>query len=87
MKLRDGCVLKKARSGWTLLVLEGSGQRALRVNDSFAELWSAASGMDDITPESLAEAVMERYELDAEEALERSREIIGLWQGEGLTNP
>ena len=86
MKLRGDCSVLELRGKYLLIVPSssaGTHVRNLEVNDSFACLWNYAQGRV-FSESDIADAIQREYELSKEESLEQARNLINLWQEEGL---
>ena len=65
------------------LFLLTTGVKALAVNQSFADVWDLASA-GSFTPESLTEALVDRFDLSKDEAALQVNQIIENWKDNGL---
>ncbi|MCF0189437.1 MAG: PqqD family protein [Bacteroidaceae bacterium] len=86
MRIKPGFVLRDL-CGEHLIVAEGiehiDFSKVVTLNDSAAVLWNAAMGTD-FTPESLSQALLDEYEIDAATALSDTRRIVSLWSEAGI---
>ena len=57
--------------------------KMISLNESAAYLWKSVDGKD-ITPEDLADLLVERYEIDRETALRDSEAIAAKWLEAGI---
>ena len=79
MRLKEGARIIRFRG----LFLLTTGVKALAVNQSFADVWDLASA-DSFTPESLTQALVDRFELSEEEASLQVNQIIENWKDNDL---
>ena len=85
MKLRPNFILNRV-CGENVILAEGveniDFSKIISLNDTAAFLWEQAlQGPSDI---SLAQALVDNYEINEEVALRDVREILQIWKNEGL---
>jgi len=87
MRLKNGFVLREV-CGERVIVGEGLNAidfgRLLSLNETAAWLWKKASELGDFTPEQLASALCEEYEVSAEQARADVETLLAEWQQNGI---
>ena len=86
MKIKEGFVLRQI-CGEYVVVGEGLAQvnfnKMLSLNASAAYLWEQMQGKD-FTVQDMADALMERYEVEQERAFQDAQALAGKWIEEGV---
>ena len=87
MKQKKGFVLRTVCSE-NVIVGEGletvNFGKLISLNESAAYLWKKAGELGDFTSQQLADALLEEYEVTADQALADVERIIGEWQKVGI---
>ena len=87
MKQKKGFVLREV-CGEKVIVGEGletvNFGKLISLNESAAFMWQRAKDLGDFTPQQLADALQEEYEVSAEQALIDAERIVGEWQKVGI---
>ena len=87
MKQKKGFVLREV-CGENVIVGEGveaiNFGKLISLNESAAYLWKQATALGDFTPEQLAEALKQEYEVSDEQALTDVNRIVKEWQKVGI---
>ena len=87
MKQKKGFVLRNV-CGENVIVGEGletvNFGKLISLNESAAYLWKKAGELGDFTSQQLADALLEEYEVTADQALADVERIIGEWQKVGI---
>lgn len=87
MKQKKGFVLRTV-CGENVIVGEGletvNFGKLISLNESAAYLWKKAGELGDFTSQQLADALLEEYEVTADQALADVVRIIGEWQKVGI---
>jgi len=87
MKQKKGFVLRTV-CGENVIVGEGletvNFGKLISLNESAAYLWKKAGELGDFTAQQLADALLEEYEVTADQALADVERIIGEWQKVGI---
>lgn len=83
MHIKNGFVLREV-CGEQVIMGEGVGAldfgKLLCLNETAAWLWQKASEMGEFTVESLADALCDEYDVDAENAKADVSAIVNEWQ-------
>lgn len=86
MKLIEGFKLRKIAND-NILVPEGiklvNFNKMIALNQTAAFLWESAAGKD-FTPETLADMLLEHYDVSREQALEDCRKMVKTWIDAGI---
>lgn len=86
MKIKEGFVLRTI-CGQNVVSGEGTANvnfsKLVSLNDSAAYLFKAV-GDADFTPESLADLLLQEYEVDRETALKDAEALCGQWKEIGI---
>lgn len=86
MKIKEGFVLRSIRNDH-VVVGEGLAQinfnKMLSLNETAAWLWEQVEGKE-FTPETLADLLVERYEVTWEQAFIDARKLVRSWISEGV---
>ena len=86
MKTKEGFVLRRI-CGEYIIAGEGLAQvnfnKMISLNASAAWLWEQVCGKE-FTPESLAELLFERYDVEKEVALADARKVAQAWLDAGI---
>lgn len=86
MKIKEGFVLRSIRDDH-VVVGEGLAQinfnKMLSLNESAAWLWEQVQGKE-FTPATLADLLVERYEVTWEQALADAKKLVQSWINEGV---
>ena len=87
MKQKKGFVLRTV-CGENVIVGEGletvNFGKLISLNESAAYLWKKAGELGDFTSQQRADALLEEYEVTADQALADVERIIGEWQKVGI---
>ena len=87
MKQKKGFVLRTV-CGENVIVGEGletvNFGKLISLNESAAYLWKKAGELGEFTAQQLADALLEEYEVTADQALADVERIIGEWQKVGI---
>lgn len=87
MKQKEGFVLRTV-CGEHVIVGEGLGTidfgKLISLNETAAWLWRKAGEMGDFTIETLAEALCEEYDVDAQQARDDVEKMVRQWQEIGI---
>ena len=87
MKQKKGFVLREV-CGEKVIVGEGletvNFDKLISLNDTAAWLWEKAAELDDFTPEQLADAICEEYDVEKSQALSDITKIVANWKEIGL---
>ncbi len=88
MKIKNGFVLKSI-CGENMIIAEGKENidfsKIISLNESAAYLWNEVEGKD-FTPETLAELLVEEYEVDDERALADAEILAKQWLDAGIVD-
>lgn len=88
MKIKNGFVLKSI-CGENMIIAEGKENidfsKIISLNESAAYLWNKVEGKD-FTPQTLAELLVEEYEVDDERALADAEILAKQWQDAGIVD-
>ena len=86
MKTKDGFVLREM-CGENIITGEGlehiNFNKLISLNSTAAFLWNAVAGKE-FTPESMAQLLVDEYEIDMELALTDSNKLIQAWIEAGI---
>ena len=86
MKIKEGFVLRTI-CGQNVVSGEGTANvnfsKLVSLNDTAAYLFKAVAGQD-FTPETLADLLLEEYEVDRETALKDSESLCAQWKEIGI---
>lgn len=86
MKIKKGFVLKNI-CGECMIIAEGKENidfsKIISLNESAAFLWNKVEGTD-FTPQTLAEFLVEEYEVNEETALADAESLAKQWQEAGI---
>jgi len=86
MKIKDGFILRKI-CGESIVVGEGLAQvnfnKMMSLNESAAYLWEAVQGKE-FTPEDLTKLLLERYEVEEEQARADATALAQTWIEQGV---
>ena len=86
MMIKEGFILRQI-CGEYVVVGEGLAQvnfnKMLSLNASAAYLWEQMQGKD-FTVQDMADALMDRYEVEQERAYEDAAALAGKWVDEGV---
>ena len=58
--------------------------KMIMMNDTAAWLWEKCTELGDFTPEQLAEALCEAYQVEPSKALADTNHILNVWKEQGL---
>ena len=58
--------------------------KLISLNDTAAWLWEKAAELGDFTPEQLADAICEEYDVESSKALSDIQKIVATWKEIGL---
>ena len=87
MKQKKGFVLRKV-CGENVIISESTETidfgKLISLNESAAYLWEKASELGDFTPQQLADALQEEYEVSNEQALTDVNRIVKEWEKVGI---
>lgn len=87
MKQKKGFVLRKV-CGENVIIGESTETidfgKLISLNESAAYLWEKASELGDFTPQQLADALQEEYEVSSEQALTDVNCIVKEWEKVGI---
>ena len=87
MKRKEGFVLREV-CGEKVIVGEGLGAvdfgKLVSINDTAAWIWEKAGELGEFDAETLANALCEEYEVDAERALNDVKTLLAQWQELGI---
>ena len=87
MKQKEGFVLRTV-CGEQVIVGEGLGTidfgKLISLNETAAWLWGKAGEMGDFTIDTLAAALCEEYEVDAQQAHDDVTKMVSQWQEIGI---
>ena len=87
MKQKEGFVLRTV-CGEHVIVGEGLGTidfgKLISLNETAAWLWGKAGEMGDFAIETLAEALCEEYDVDAQQARDDVEKMVRQWQEIGI---
>lgn len=87
MKQKKGFVLRKV-CGENVIIGESTETidfgKLISLNESAAYLWEKASELGDFTPQQLADALQEEYEVSSEQALTDVNRIVKEWEKVGI---
>ena len=87
MKQKDGFVLRDV-CGDKVIVGEGLGTvnfgKLISLNETAVWLWEKAAELGDFTPQQLADALREEYDVDETRALADVEKLIASWKESGL---
>jgi hypothetical protein len=87
MKQKKGFVLRNV-CGENVIVGEGletvNFGKLISLNESAAYLWKKAGELGDFTAQQLADALLDEYEVTAEQALADVERIISEWEKVGI---
>lgn len=87
MRTKKGFTLRTV-CGENVLMAEGletiDFSKLIRLNSTSAFLWNEAVRQGDFTVSSLAEALCNEYDVDAEKAISDTRTMLERWENEGL---
>ena len=87
MKQKKGFVLRKV-CGENVIIGESTETidfgKLISLNESAAFLWEKASELGDFTPQQLADALQEEYEVSSEQALTDVNRIVKEWEKVGI---
>lgn len=87
MKRKEGFVLREV-CGEKVIVGEGLGAvdfgKLVSINDTAAWIWNKAGELGDFDAKSLAEALCEEYDVDAERALSDVKALLAQWKELGI---
>lgn len=87
MKRKEGFVLREV-CGEKVIVGEGLGAvdfgKLVSINDTAAWIWEKAGELGEFDAETLANALCEEYEVDAERALADVKALLAQWQELGI---
>lgn len=87
MKQKKGFVLRKV-CGENVIIGESTETidfgKLISLNESAAYLWEKASELGDFTPQQLADALQEEYEVSNEQALTDVNRIVKEWEKVGI---
>ena len=87
MKQKKGFVLRKV-CGENVIIGESTETidfgKLISLNESAAYLWEKASELGDFTPQQLADALQEEYEVNSEQALTDVNRIVKEWEKVGI---
>lgn len=87
MKRKEGFVLRTV-CGEKVIVGEGLGAidfgKLVSLNDTAAWIWETAGELGDFDTESLAKALCEAYEVDADTARADVGKLLAQWQELGI---
>ena len=86
MKIKEGFELREI-CGEHIIVAKGiqniDFNKIISLNESAAYLWKALAGKD-FTPESMAELLLQEYDVDKATALADAQTLAQTWQDAGL---
>ena len=87
MKRKEGFVLREV-CGEKVIVGEGLGAvdfgKLVSINDTAAWIWNEAGELGEFDAKSMADALCEEYEVDAERALNDVKALLAQWQELGI---
>ncbi|MBR3030628.1 MAG: PqqD family protein [Bacteroidales bacterium] len=87
MKIKEGFVLREV-CGQNVIVGEGLDAinfgRMLSLNETAAWIWKKAQQAGEFTPEEIASALCEEYDVEPERALNDVKATFGQWQELGV---
>lgn len=87
MKQKEGFVLRTV-CGEHVIVGEGLGTidfgKLISLNETAAWLWGKTGEMGDFTIETLAEALCDEYDVDAQQARDDVEKMVRQWQEIGI---
>ncbi len=87
MKQKKDFVLRQV-CGMNIIAAEGMKaidfSKLVNLNETATFLWEEAARQGEFTPESLAAALCEEYEVDEAQALKDCQSIVDSWTKEGL---
>ena len=87
MKRKEGFVLREV-CGEKVIVGEGLGAvdfgKLVSINDTAAWIWNKAGELGEFDAKSMADALCEEYEVDAERALNDVKALLAQWQELGI---
>lgn len=87
MRQKKGFVLRDI-CGEKAIVGEGvetvNFGKLISLNDTAAWLWEKAAELGDFTPEQLADAICEEYDVERSKALSDIQKIVATWKEIGL---
>ena len=86
MKTSDGFTLRSLMKEYILTANTAANinfNKVISLNESAAYLWESVQGKD-FDAQTLADLLLERYEVDAETALRDSEAIIAKWKEAGI---
>lgn len=89
MKIKEGFRMRRLCKEY---IVTGEGverinfNKMIVLNDSAAFLWQAFEDGGEFTPETLAEKLVEKYQIDMETALKDSKAIVQKWIEAGIVS-
>ena len=87
MRIKEGFVLRTI-CGQSVVSGEGTANvnfsKLVSLNDSAAYLFKAVAGLEDFTPELMADLLQEAYEVDRETALADAEKLCAQWKEIGI---
>ena len=88
MKTAEGFILRQLAKEYIITaenIRNINFNKLISLNESAAYLWQAVEGKE-FDAKTLADLLVERYEIDAETALRDSEAIIVKWKEAGIVN-
>lgn len=87
MKINDGFKMREV-CGEHIIVAEGETNinfsKIISLNETAACVWKAVESATDFSVEDMAAVLTAEYDVDAETALNDCKELVNLWEKEGI---